>query len=186
VPGLLVPIGPVECGQLPPPPQRQCEPDDEECSDADKLTAATKFGAVMTRVGGGLKDVPWIGKFFKWLPFDVEVGVAAVSIGTLDESRPALMRAFAFEYGRIGGSSGGLDKQAAFEQEATSTKPLRLATRDPDGILSPSDFDAGVRSPAKLVIKGASNMEELHVGGMTFTFSGALCNSGGDRTVYGC
>lgn len=184
--GLLMPIGPVECGQVPAPKTGdRCAPEGVECSESDKLAAATEFTALLVRGTVDISDLPGINRLpWDWLPWAPELGGAKVTIGTLDTTGPPLTRVFVFAGAGLDGS-GAADLQVGVDKEASSTKPLRLATRDPDRLRSPSDFGHGMFSPAKLVIKGGTNTEELHVGGMVFTFSGAVCNYGSDRTLYG-
>ena len=199
VPGWLLPAGPVFCGEVPQPARgKACDDDAATCTEADKLAPATRFGAMIERVGF---DIP-LARLRKRLPAAArylldklapEAGIALVHIGTLDGPEPRRMRTFLFA--GFAGDAAGLDGQVGFDSEATSTTPLRLATEDPDGWASDSDFDSDVipwswppslPSPAKLEIGGGNtNVEKLHVGGMTFEFHGVQCSGGGSRTIYG-
>ncbi len=185
--GVLMPVGPVECGDVPDPPSVDCSTTEGDCSDRERMAASTKFAALMVRVGygrdaSGLRYVGWILDLLGIVP---QVGGAVVLVGTVDGPEPPILRAFAFGGAGIHGPTG-LDKQVGVAGEATSARPLRLATRDPQDLLSASDFDSEPRSLGELVIHGAhSSAEELRVGGITFGLSGLFCNHGASRSVYG-
>lgn len=198
LPGLLLPVGPVECGEVPMPERaKSCDETTppEHCGDTEKTTGAKSFGAVMLRAS---HDLP-ISKIKDWLAdhlpgiarplidkLTVDAGAAIVLIGTRDADGPKLMRTFVFAGLELFGGSG-LQGGVGVAKEAVSTEPLRLATRDPDDYLSPSDLDSNLLhflpEPAKLKVEGNSNIEELEVGGdLTFAFHDPFCHAADDTT----
>ncbi len=131
------------------------------------MAAATRFRALMVRVGYGVDpaafgDYGWILDLLGITP---QAGTALVFVGTTDATRPPITRVFAFGGAGVHGATG-LDKQLAVSDDATSARPLHLATSDPGDALAPSDFDSQLRSPAELVVAGPhSSAEQLRVGG---------------------
>ena len=188
VSGYLMPEGPVMCGEVPQPvPDPSCDEKAQVCSDDEKMAAATKFTAHMERFAG---DLP-VSKLLEKLPkcarelidhFGIvpQGGVALVNIGTREGPEPKRMRRFLFL--GVGTDADGLDGNAGVDKEAESSSPLRLATEAPGDWTSDSDFDHWVL--AKLEVTSGTNVEELHVGGMTFSFHGVKCN-GSSSTLYG-
>ena len=198
LPGWLLPVGPVFCGEVPQPARGPaCDDEAETCTASQRLAPAKRFGAMIERVGF---DLP-LDRVIKRLPpiarhlldgVVPEMGIALVHVGTLDGPEPRRMRTFLFT--GLRGSSAGLNGQVGFDKEAISAEPVALALGDPDEWFADSDLDSDVipwqwppKLPdfAELEIKGNSNVEVLSVGGMSFEFHGALCNAGGDRTVRG-
>ena len=200
--GYLVPFGPVECGEVPMPPRgKDCDTKDRPklaCTDADKRSAATKFGAILVRAGHDVpidKEIEWLKRFLPEgvvhsLLDKIKIGadIAVVQIGTLDDGGPRLMRTFVFAGLQLGGPSD-FDEQFAIAKETVSKTPLRLATGDPTSWTGPSDLDSDILdlppSFASLVVPGGStSIEELHVGGLTFAFKGINCHKSG-QAIYG-
>ena len=153
LPGLLVPAGPVECGEVPMPERAgSCDKKTppEHCSDEEKKTGAKKFGAVMLRASAELpleKIKEWLEEHLPGLARSIiekltaAAGAAIVLIGTRDENGPKLMRTFVFVGLEVFGGEG-VKAGAGVAKEATSAKPLRLATGDPGDYTSPSDLDS--------------------------------------------
>jgi hypothetical protein len=186
--GWLVPEGPVVCGDVPQPERDpSCDDKPQACSDDEKMAPAKKFTAHMERFAADLpvakllKRLPWWArKLIEEYGVVPSAGVALVSIGTKDGPEPRRMRRFLFLGAGVDGD--GLDGNVGVDKEAESSDALALATEDPGDWDSKSDFDHWVR--AKLEVTRGSNVEELHVGGMTFSFHGLKCN-GTSSNLYG-
>jgi outer membrane protein OmpA-like peptidoglycan-associated protein len=189
VTGSLVADGKVLCGEVPQPePDPSCEvTQTHDCTDDEKQAPATKFAAHMERfaadlpVGKLLRRLPrWAKAIIDELGFMPQGGIALVSIGIRQGPGPPRMRRFLFA--GAGLDAAGWDGNVGFDKEAESSSPLSLATESPDDWSSASDFDHWVR--ARLEVTRGTNVEQLHVGGMTFDFHSAKCN-GSSSTLYG-
>lgn len=188
VDGFLMPDGPVYCGEVPDVERDPaCDDKPEKCTDDEKMAGAKKFGAHMERFAGDLPVSKLLDKLPWWAKELVEhwgivpqAGVALVTLGTRDGPEPRRMRRFVFI--GVGPNGDGLDGNVGFDKDAEMSEPMRLVTEDPGDRLSASDFDHWVR--AKLTVTRGTNVEELDVGGETFTFHGLKCN-GASSTLRG-
>ena len=184
--GMLTPIGPVHCGDLPVPSWGPCTPpkDDEDCPDAYLLTAAQKYiGAVF----GGSADIsrvlpPWARPF-------VPLGLsgALVTLCTTDLPDKQLMRVFLHAGISLSGAGADLDKLAAAGSHETDVgSPVQLQNGDAgvvDLIFGDSDFR--MKATSDLTLKGKSNRIDLETGAGDFSFFGLHCNHGGERNYKG-
>ncbi len=195
--GRLLPVGPVECGEVPQPKEWNCDQDKEEkCSVDDRRKAGKKFAAMLVRFSHDLpldklkeKLAPYLPGPLKWLLDKLTAGVTVcvVRIGSLDTT-PRLTRTFLFTGLEFFGPAG-LDEQWGVDKEAEASEPMKLAY-DPDDMTGDSDFDSNIWNlppePAKLEIDGNHTAtEHLSVGDIEFEFKGIKCHNDDSRTVRG-
>ncbi len=183
-PGFLVPIGPVQCGAVPAPPQGNCLPvTQDDCPDAYKATAAQHYMGIMI---GGSADVSRILPP-AWRAF-VPLGAAGLLVlfTTTDLPGPQLARVFVYLGAGISGAGSGWDRAAgalAPKKDVGASVQLQTSTGTFGRVLGNSDFRKLLG--AKLAFKGASNRIDLETGVGTFPFFGPHCNHGGARDYYG-
>jgi hypothetical protein len=186
--GTLFPIGPVKCGMVPAPPIGDCDPKTKGCTDAHKMAAAQHFNGMLYGVSADVATfLP--AKWQRFLP--VAPTAAMVYFGTKgDGVDPPLSRAFVFAGGRLRGGEPLARLNIASAPATDVGKPAQLATEDPGGRFSDSDFvdwrPARFWRYSTLTVLANSNKIELDIDGLTtFTFFSRFCNHGEERKYYG-
>lgn len=192
IPGSLIPIGPVQCGPLPAPPEggEECEIPEQEV-ECDRTAGATRFRAHMTR--GSINILDRVPAHLKTLiqliagSITADATIGLIQMGTLDvEEGGQINRTLLFVGPDIREECGeaGIQPFSIGNEVDTSGKVFRLATRLP---LIPTPFSDFWNLPAQLKIHPASNKDELTIGGGfgTFTFLGPKCDSGKGREISG-
>ena len=148
--GRLLPVGPVECGDVPQPQEWNCDDKKEKCSVEDRRAVGEKFAAMLVRFSHDLpldklkeKIAPYLPRPMKWLLDKLTAGVTVcvVKIGSLDTT-PRLTRTFLFTGLEFFGPAG-LNEQWGVDKEAAASQPMKLAY-DPDDMISGSDFDSHI------------------------------------------
>ena len=186
--GEFFPIGPVKCGEMP-PPLSTCTPSDhrkkkDDCPESYRHTAAQQYNAVLF---GGSADISSV--LPKWLAPFVPLGGSGAVLGIATTKLPGrqLMRMFVHAGVSLSGSGSGLDRlEAAGMPEKDIGHPAQLETGDSGiGATLFGDSDFRVRFNALLTMSGHSNKIVVETGEGDFVLAGPHCNHGGDRTYHG-